>query len=197
MPRSKHLVLLAAIAVIAAGCGGSGPTVASNEAPATSASTTAVMSGSSAETPATPLHGSWRLELTEAEMSATLEAAGYGNLAEDFFVAEEIDGAITQVLTIEGGRFAFAYQSGTSPWNVGWRGPATITEDSITLNDEASTTVDTLRWAVDGDLLTFELAETSDVLLKGLPAEVFTIAYLTSAAFQRTDCTPTEGDCEG
>ena len=193
MSRRLHIVLAFSLAVAAlAACGGSEPTAAPNERPP---STAAATSGP-ASTATTPLDGSWRLELTEAEITTTLAAAGYAGVAEEFFAAEDIEGAITQVLTIEADRFAFAYQSGAQPWHVGWRGPAEIIGDVVTLKDELSTGEDTLRWTVTGDELTFEIVDTVDEVLKGLPNEVYLVAYLMSAPFQRTDCIPTETDCE-
>lgn len=189
MRRQTSLVLTALLAMVAlAGCGGSQPSATSNS-PSPSATT-------ATSEPASPLHGSWRLELTEEQIGKALDAAGYGELTEKFLRAEEIEGSTTQVLTIEEGRFATAYQSGSQPWAVGWKGPATIIGDTVTFLDELSPTRDTLRWTVDGDQLTLELVESNGVELKGLPAEVFDVGYLMAAPFQRVDCVPTEDSCE-
>lgn len=194
MPRRLHIALALPLAVaVLTACGGAEPTAAPNERPP---STAAATSGP-ASTATTALDGAWRLELTEAEMTTTLTAAGYADLAEAFFAAEDIEGTITQVLTIEADRFAFAYQSGSQPWHVGWQGPAEIIGDLVTLRDEVSTGEDTLRWTVTGDELTLDIVDTADQVLKGLPNEVYLVAYLMSAPFQRTDCVPTEADCEG
>jgi hypothetical protein len=152
-------------------------------------------SGTASPEPITPLHGSWRLELTEAQLEAALTAGGYGHLTDEFLAAEEIEGATTQVLTIEDDRFAFAYQSGDAPWHVGWKGPVVVDGDTVVLQDDLSPTRDVLRWSVDGDQLTFEIVDVNDVVLKGLPNEVYLHAYLMAAPFVRTDCKPLSGDC--
>ena len=151
--------------------------------------------GTASPEPITPLHGSWRLELTEAQLGAALTAGGYGDSIDEFLAAEDIEGAVTQVLTIEEDRFAFAYQSGDGPWHVGWKGPVAVDGDTVVLQDDLSPTEDTLRWSVDGDQLTLEIVEVNDVVLKGLPNEVYLHAYLMAAPFVRTDCTPLSGDC--
>ena len=40
-----------------------------------------------------------------------------------------------------------------------------------------------------------EIVEVNDVVLKGLPNEVYLHAYLMAAPFVRTDCKPLSGDC--
>ena len=195
MPARTWIVPLALL-VLAGGTGcESQPSGAA--APAGSSASTAPSATAVGATvpPSTPLHGSWRLELTEAQLGAALADGGYGDLTDEFLAAEEIDGAVTQVLTVEADRFAFAYQSGGGAWQVGWEGPVTVEGDSVVLQDDLSPTKDTLRWSVDGDELTFQLVEVDDVVLKGLPSEVYLHAYLMAAPFVRTDCAPTSGGC--
>lgn len=198
MSRTTALALAAAFALtVVTGCGSSEPTETFAGSASSSSTAPSALSEPADTVAASPLHGSWRLELTAEEIGAALEASGFGELTDQFLQAEEIDGSLTQVLTLEDDRFAFAYQSGPAAWHVGWKGPFTLDGDTLTLQDELSPGTDTLRWAVSGDELTFESVEANDVVINGIPNEAFHHAYLTSAPFVRTDCVPTDSDCEG
>ncbi len=193
------IIMTAALALSGlTGCGDSEPTPAA-PGPATTTAAATSSDAPSASEPTSPLHGSWRLELTDEEIGAALAAGGYGNLTEEFLAAEQIEGSITQVLTVQDDRFAFAYLSGDDPWHVGWTGPVTVDDDTVVLQDEFSGSEDTLRWRVDGAELSFEVVEVTDVVLKDIPNEAYFHAYLLSAPFQRTDCTPIDAadGCEG
>jgi hypothetical protein len=195
MSARTWIVPLAFLALAAVtSCGGQPSGTAAPRASSASASPS-VTADTTSERPRTALHGSWRLELTEAQLGAALTEGGYGDLTDEFLAAEEIEGAITQVLTVEADRFSFAYQSGGGAWHVGWEGPVTVDGDTVVLQDDLSPTEDTLRWSVEDDQLTLELVEVNDVVLKGLPNEVYLHAYLMAAPFLRTDCVPTSGSC--
>ena len=188
--------LVALVLAVGTGCGSDEPMVTEARVASTVAPSSSGTAGAQPTSrPITPLHGSWRLELTEAQMGAALTAGGYGDSIDEFLAAEDIDGAVTQVLTVQDDRFAFAYQSGDGPWHVGWKGPVAVDGDTVVLQDELSPTKDTLRWSIDGDLLTLEIVEVNDVVLKGLPNEVYLHAYLMAAPFVRTDCAPASGGC--
>lgn len=196
MPDHRWIVSLALLALAGAtSCGGSQPIGEAAPTASSASATPSATASTATEQPSTPLHGSWRLELTEAQLGAALAAGGYGDLTDEFLAAEEVEGAITQVLTVEADRFGFAYQSGDDPWHVGWKGPVAVEGDTVTLQDDLSPSKDTLRWFVDGDQLTFELVDVSDVVLKGIPNQAYLHAYLTAAPFVRTDCVPTSGGC--
>lgn len=197
---SRTCIIVTAVLALSGltGCGGTEPTPAAPGPATTTASATSSEAPAASE-PSTPLHGSWRLELTDEQIGAALTAGGYGSLTEKFLVAEQIDGSITQVLTIQDDRFAFAYLSGDDPWHVGWTGPVTVDGDTVVLQDEFSGSEDTLRWTVDRGELRFEVVEVADLELKDIPNEAYFHAYLLSAPFQRTDCTPIDAadGCEG
>jgi hypothetical protein len=190
MPRvttSTALAILTALALT--GCGAASTSSAEAPAPSTPTASPSTAVASS------PVHGSWRLELTDEQLRASLTEAGFQQYAEEFLRVEEIEGAISQVLTVDGDRFAFAYQSGSQPWHVGWKGPVTVTGDTLTLLDDKAATTDTLRYTIGGDELTLDVIQAGDAVLKGIPNEAYLRAYLTSAPFVRTNCVPTEGTC--
>lgn len=192
MMRATSCTALAAFAaLVLTGCSASSTSSAQAPAPSTPAA-------SPAATPAnSPVHGSWRLELTADQLRASLVKAGFQQHAEEFLRVEEIDGAVSQVFTVEGDRFAFAYQSGSQPWHVGWEGPVTVTGHRISISDDRFETTDTLRYSIEGDELALDIVEADGAVIKGIPNEAYLRAYLTSGPFIRTDCVPTEGSCSG
>jgi hypothetical protein len=142
------------------------------------------------------IHGAWELTQSEADLRSALEEAGYAEHADAFIREEDIEGAQTQLLTVKGDRFAFAYLTGDQPWHVGWKGPAAITADTITLTDAFTGSKDELRWTVDGDELRFEVLQGAPGSFKGIPNEAYLAAYLTAAPFTRTQCDPADEHCD-
>lgn len=181
--------------VLLPGCSGS---AASDGPTAQSASAGAAPSPSDSPSDEGELaiHGSWRLEQTEADIRAALVQSGFGDYADAFLREEDITDVLTQVLTVKGDRFAFAYLSEGQPWHVGWKGPATITPDAITLRDTFTGSQDQLSWTVEGDELRFQVLQAAPGSFKGIPNEAFHRAYLTAAPFVRTTCQPQDRHCD-
>ena len=154
-----------------------------------------------------PPGGSWIAHYERRRATKTLKAAGLGTWTESFFEAEAWPPAGESMTTVytftpsEGeprawhGTFAVAYFEAGDIWHVGWRGPAEVSGNKIEMYDDYSQTTDVFRWQVDGDELTLRKVRSDAELHKGIPAEVYDTAYLTSPLI-RTDCPMDPGtDC--
>ncbi|MCY7364694.1 MAG: hypothetical protein LH469_05190 [Frankiaceae bacterium] len=185
--------LLAATAALAlTACGGSETTSQAAEEPASPAA-------SSVAPADTPVHGSWRLDLTADQLRETLIRTGFGAQAEQFLRVEEVEAGVKQVLTVQGSTFAFAYQAPDETWYVGWQGEAQVEDDLLRLSEDGTFNpdegTDVLRWDVEGDELDLEVVSANDVVIKGIANEAFLQAYLATQPFVRTTCAPTEATC--
>lgn len=153
----------------------------------------------SAQAPDVPLAGSWIAHYERARATEQLKAAGLGKWTEAFFEAEAWPPpgeSLTAVYTFtpsDGdrqtweGTFAVAYFEVGDFWKVGWAGSALAAGRQIEMHDDFSQTTDVFGWQVKGDELTLQKVRSDAKQAKGLPVEVYDVAYL-SDPLTRTDC---------
>jgi hypothetical protein len=193
--RSRYLSIVAALALLTTTIA-----CAANDDPASvdgdrTRPPTASAPASSAA--ASPIEDRWIQHLTLPEMEADLRAAGLEQWTEEFFTAERLTGPQTVVWDFDtaSDTFSVAYHEADGTWHVGWKGPLDVDDSTMTLTDDFSGAVQAFAWKLDGDEMTLTPRSSSVEQLKGIPIEVYDVAYMTQP-LARTDCPMTPGqDC--
>lgn len=178
--RGIVLVVVALVA-LAAGCGDDGE---QSSAPSTTASagTSTTTTGAPAEDPA--LVGTWRAgPITPAQAEATLTSNGLDEWIDDFAPISPLTTNPALVLEVGDGWDLSIEGADGALLPVDYDASYEVAGDEVTvIHSEGS---NTLRWVVEGDVLTLEWLSTTLPGFQGVPEEVFQRALYQTAEFTR------------
>ena len=96
-------------------------------------------------------------------------------------------------MTLDETTFRIAYLNPDRTWTVGWKGPAVELDGILTLSDDNFPVDDSYRWSVRDGALTLDFHETTDILIRNIPSEVYSHAHF-SRPLRSVDCTPADLD---
>ena len=192
----RHLALVAALfaATTTSACGADNDPASVTEA----ASPSPEAAAPSVTEAASPIEDRWIQHLTHSKIRTDLKAAGLAKWAEKYIATEEFTDPQTVVWDFDtaSDSFSVAYYMPDGTWHVGWKGPLDVDDTTMTITDDFSSAVDTFAWKIKSDEMTLTRKGASSLdSLKGIPMEVYDVAYL-SEPLTRTDCAMNPGqDC--
>jgi hypothetical protein len=187
-PMSVRVPILAAVAVLVAGCGsGAAPSAtptAATVTPSAAPTAPAVTANATPTATTTALETVWHTNLvTQDDMRAALQAAGLQEWIQPFLsrVAAQQNVFTLRVLN---GRWVQYWSKDGGPAEENDSGPYTITGDQVTVSHDDGGS-DTYRWAVDGDTLTVTFLTDTFPPADGIPERVYQTAFYMASSWLR------------
>jgi ABC-type transport system substrate-binding protein len=183
--RPRIFLVVAATAVLLAGCGSdeaTQTTTSSGEPPSTTTLTTT--SATSPEA-ASPLEGTWRTDpITRRDVEGTLRRYGLEKWIKRFQTVTPIPATTVLILDIREGEWdLYGKATGEPRVEIDYDAGYAVRGDEV--DKVHATGATTYRWSVDGDTLTLEWLRSTEPPSEGIPDEVFSRVLYMTRDFER------------
>ena len=139
------------------------------------------------------LRGTWLVDLTTTQIRHDLAATGFGQYADRFIRAEELQHRVRLAVTYTDDSFEIAWHRSNGTWYVGWYGTAQADAELLSVTDAETHATDVYAWRATPTRLVLRFRRTTTPDQKGIPFEAYSRAYF-SRPLQRGHCIPANLD---
>ncbi len=183
--RWPTALVLAATAVLLAGCGSDDPEA--KEAPDDTVSSSATSPSSEAPPVVSPLEGSWQAgPVSLAESEATVRGHGLGQWVDEYRANAPFSEDTVLMLTVEDGAWdLYGASGGGEPQPIDYDAEYEIDGDTVVFHHSDGS--NTFRWEVQDDILRLHFVKSTLPGYHGIPDEVFQRALYMTEPFTRQD----------